>query len=180
MKTVYLAARYSRREELCEYREHIQSMGFLVQARWLEGGHQLADNGDPIGEGGEALVEGDAHGTSAKFARDDWEDVTSAEIVISFTEPPRSKANRGGRHVEFGIALARGARVIVVGYRENIFHWLPQVEFVGTIGDALALLERQPERPTCPCSDGGENEENMRGDRTVMPPNTDYPPPVAQ
>ena len=154
MKTVYLAARYSRREELCEYREHLSEMGFLVQARWLDGGHQLADNGIPIGESGEALVEGDASGCShesqrlrEKFAQDDWEDVISADIVISFTEPPRSKANRGGRHVEFGIALARGARVIVVGFRENIFHWLPQVEFVGTIGDALALLEHHPDAP---------------------------------
>lgn len=150
MKTIYLAARYSRREELCEYRKQLREMGFLVQARWLDGNHQLADNGTPIGESGKAIVEGDDSGCSdesrrlrAKFAQDDWDDVTSADIVISFTEPPRSKANRGGRHVEFGIALARGARVIVVGYRENIFHWLPQVEFVGTIGDALALLERE-------------------------------------
>lgn len=151
MKTVYLAARYSRREELCEYRERLREMGFLVRARWLDGGHQLADNGTPIGENGEALVEGDAGGCSdesrrlmAKFAKDDLEDVNAADIVISFTEPPRSNASRGGRHVEFGIALARGSRVIVVGYRENIFHWLPQVEFVGTIEDAIALMENHP------------------------------------
>jgi hypothetical protein len=30
-------------------------------------------------------------------------------------------------------------RVIVVGYRENIFHWLPQVEFCATWQEALAL-----------------------------------------
>lgn len=139
---IYLAARYSRREELCAYREQLQSIGHTVQARWLDGGHQISDEGQPIGDHGEKLVEsGDdlrAAVLREKFARDDWEDVNAAECVINFTEPPRSKANRGGRHVEFGIALANGARVLVVGHRENIFHWLPRVEFCPTWSDALA------------------------------------------
>lgn len=143
MKQIYLASRYSRREELAKYRDELRADGHLVQARWLDGGHQLSDLGTPIGDSGEALVEsGDCNRAAelrAKFADDDWQDVNSAEIVISFTEPPRSSANRGGRHVEFGIALARGARCIVVGYRENIFHWLPQVEFVETWEQARAL-----------------------------------------
>ena len=46
------------------------------------------------------------------------------------TEPPREpSSSRGGRHVEFGIALARSKRLIVVGHRENVFHWLHMVEF---------------------------------------------------
>ena len=143
---IYLAARYSRREELAAYRTELQALGHTVQARWLNGEHQLADNGAPIGENGEKLVEGDHGGNSpeacalrTRFALDDWEDVNAAELVISFTEPPRSKANRGGRHVEYGIALANKARVIVVGHRENIFHWLPVVEFCATWDEARAL-----------------------------------------
>lgn len=144
---IYLAARYSRREELCGYRDELTNLGHNVQARWLNGEHQLANDGTPIGENGEALVEGTlrsgeslsereqserAAALRQQFATNDWEDVNEAECVISFTEPPRSKANRGGRHVEYGIALANGVRVIVIGYRENIFHWLPQVEFYPT------------------------------------------------
>lgn len=155
---IYLAARYSRREELCGYREQLRAMGHDVQARWLNGEHQLANDGTPIGENGAALVEGTlrsgevlsqheqserAAALRAKFARDDWEDVTGAELVINFTEPPRSKANRGGRHVEYGIALARGIPVIVVGYRENIFHWLPDVQFVETWEGAKALCSNK-------------------------------------
>ena len=149
MKQIYLAARYSRRLELCTYRYHLSARGYLVQARWLDGGHQMSNEGVPIGESGEALVEseGDSGSQSeraaqlrARLAADDWEDVTSAEIVVSFTEPPRSNASRGGRHVEYGIALGLGKRVIVVGHRENIFHWLPQVEFCKTWEDALAIL----------------------------------------
>lgn len=151
---IYLAARYSRREELAGYRTELEALGHTVQARWLNGEHQLANDGTPIGESGEALVEGAlrsgehlsereqterAAKLRTQFALDDWEDVNAAELVISFTEPPRSKANRGGRHVEYGIALANKARVIVVGHRENIFHWLPVVEFCPTWQDVLAL-----------------------------------------
>lgn len=152
---IYLAARYGRREELCVYRAELEAMGHTVQARWLNGEHQIGNDGKPIGEHGEALVEGvlrsgellSEHEQSdraaklrASFAADDWEDVNTAECVVSFTERPRAKANRGGRHVEFGIALANRARVIVVGHRENIFHWLPQVEFCTIWEDANALL----------------------------------------
>lgn len=154
---IYLAARYSRREELCAYRKQLETIGYTVQARWLNGEHQLANDGTPIGEHGAALVEGTlrsgeqlsendqterAAALRTKFALDDWEDVNAAELVISFTEPPRSKANRGGRHVEYGIALANSARVIVVGHRENIFHWLPVVEFCETWEEAMALLSK--------------------------------------
>lgn len=143
---IYLAARYKRRLELCEYRKQLIGMGHDVQARWLHGGHQISDKGVPIGDGGEALVEATgghseegAH-LRAKFANDDWEDVTGADLVINFTEPPRAEANRGGRHVEFGIALALGKRVMVIGHRENLFHWLPQVEFYEWWEEALLYV----------------------------------------
>lgn len=138
---IYLAARYSRREELCGYREQLRAMGHDVRSRWLDGKHQISDSGNLIGDHGEALVEAGGEAAAllrAKFAQDDFEDVTGADVVISFTEPPRSKANRGGRHVEFGIALAGGKRILVVGHRENIFHWLPHVEFYATPQQAFA------------------------------------------
>jgi hypothetical protein len=144
---IYLASRYSRRLELCGYREQLTALGYTVKARWLNGQHQISAAGEPIGESGEKLVEGDDGSTSirsaerrAQFAQEDYDDVRDASIVISFTEPPRSNASRGGRHVEFGIALATGSRVIVVGHRENIFHWLPAAEFYPTWDDALKAL----------------------------------------
>jgi len=141
---IYLASRYTRRLELFGYRASLRSLGFTVEARWLDGQHQLDNVGIPIGDGGEKLVEGGDDPRNAqlraKFAQDDWEDVSGADVVVSFTEAPRSSANRGGRHAEFGIALARNARVIVVGFRENIFHWLPRVEFVQTFDEAVLLL----------------------------------------
>jgi hypothetical protein len=128
---IYLAARYSRRLELCGYREQLRTRDIVITSRWLDGSHQLSDDGTPIGDDGEALVE---DGDSAravelreKFALDDFDDVLDAQALVAFTEPPRSNASRGGRHVEFGIALGLAIPVSIVGPRENVFGWLPGV-----------------------------------------------------
>lgn len=155
---VYLAARYSRREELLGVRDVIEALGGIVTSRWLDGDHQIDDQGTPIGEDGAALVEGEElrsgetfseHDRSAraaelraKFAADDLEDVLAADTLIAFTEPPRSTASRGGRHVELGIALASGKRILVVGPRENVFCSLPQVEHYPSWRDASYRVVR--------------------------------------
>lgn len=157
----YLAGRYSRREELCQYRTALQERGFPVHARWLDGMHQLDAAGVPIGDNGEALVETIPRGASGelmdpvgnpdedraaalreKFATDDYEDAYHADLMVCFTEEPRlPSTNRGGRHVEMGIGLAAGASVVVVGPRENIFSWLPRVLWFPTWDDFLAWVD---------------------------------------
>ena len=120
MARIYLAGRYSRREELCEVRDYLTARDHQVVARWLDGNHQLVERGI-------STEAGDAE--RARFAREDWEDMAAADWVISFTESPRAAPSRGGRHVEFGGALALRKRCIIVGPRENVFHHLPQVEW---------------------------------------------------
>jgi hypothetical protein len=141
---IYLAARYSRREELCGYRAQLERVGHQVTSRWLNGSHQITNEGKPIDETGEALIENGTCEEAARLRREfvieDVADVGEAECVVSFTEPPRSNHSRGGRHVEFGMAHALGKRLIVVGHRENLFHWLPGVEFCETWGACLSLL----------------------------------------
>lgn len=180
---IYLAARYSRREELVGYRARLAEIGHVVQARWLDGSHQISDSGAPIGDRGEALVEGDAGGATpeatqlrAKFAYEDIEDVLACDLLIAFTEPPRSGHSRGGRHVELGIAIGAGKRVWVVGHRENIFCWSPRVVFlpcweavvemalrvyepINDFGDWLFELARLTRRAECSwLVDVGRNE----------------------
>lgn len=144
---IYLAARYSRRLELCGYREQLRAAGHVVQACWLDGQHQISDHGTPIGEAGEALVEGDdgsaterAAALRQRFAHEDFRDVAMCDLLIAFTEPPRSSASRGGRHVELGIALGMMKSVFVVGWRENIFCWMEDVEFFETWEAAFKRL----------------------------------------
>ena len=143
----YLASRYSRRLELCGYRDQLESAGHVVTSRWLHGSHQITDAGMPIGPSGESLVEGDSGCDSPEAARlrtsfavEDMVDVFQAGVLIAFTEPPRSGPTRGGRHVELGMALASFKRVIVVGHRENIFCWLPGVEYFPTWEQCCAAL----------------------------------------
>lgn len=100
---VYLAARYTRREEMAEYAERIAELdGFENVARWVFGAEE---------------------GMSREDISDlDLEDVDLADVVISFTEPYGTEHRSGGRHVEFGYALGRGKVVILIGDRENVFH----------------------------------------------------------
>lgn len=144
---IYLASRYGRREELCGYRTQLEAMGHAVTARWLNGDHQVSDDGRPLRDSGEALVEGDDGSASeaaarlrSHFATEDLLDVLACDLFIAFTEPPRSSASRGGRHVELGFALALEKTIIVVGHRENIFCWLGCVRFFETFRDAAATL----------------------------------------
>lgn len=116
---IYLAARYSRREELNRYAAELRAAGHTVTSRWLEGNHEIDDQGLSA----EAKAE-----ERTRFALEDWHDLNEASWCISFTEPPRSTNTRGGRHVEYGAALALGMRCIVIGPRENVFHCLPVIE----------------------------------------------------
>lgn len=140
---IYLAGRYSRRLELSSYRDQLTELGIRVTSRWLNGAHQLDDQGHPLGDDAERMFEDGSPLVDhwrPKFATDDFDDVLAADTLIAFTEEPRSGHSRGGRHVELGIALAAGKRIIVVGPRENVFCWLPQVAQFDTWPLLLAVL----------------------------------------
>jgi hypothetical protein len=126
---IYLAARYSRRDELRAIASDLRRLGHTITSRWL----------DTTWEGK------DATGSSAappeyreKHAVEDLEDVLAAELFIAFTEEPRS-GGRGGRHIEFGAALAVGKRLIVVGHRENLFYHHPRVVYFPTVEEMMSL-----------------------------------------
>ena len=131
---VYLAARYSRRLELLEYAQQLDAAGIEVTSRWLKGGHQITE---------QQLLDDKALGI--RFASEDWDDMEKADFMIAFTEEPRSAPNRGGRHVEFGIAFALGVMVYIVGPRENVFHALADAEFSSWHDCFLELVRQEAE-----------------------------------
>jgi len=98
----HLAARYSRREELCGYKADLEARGHRVPARWLLGEHQIHGL-----EAARAVEnDGPVHvAQAALFAEDDIEDLFGADMIVNFTEMPRHGATRGGRHVDYGVAL---------------------------------------------------------------------------
>lgn len=122
---IYLASRYSRIAEMQACRDDLIKVGFTVTSRWVNGEHQAAD---------------DDTAAWRRFAQEDFVDLNAADTVVSFTEPPRTGPTRGGRHVEFGAALALGKGLIVVGHRENVFHALSAVEFYPSWAQAFAAM----------------------------------------
>lgn len=131
MKTIYyIAARYDRREEICIYADEIRELGYEVNSRWLLGTHQIHPNAEKVD-----IDKHPEHGVTLDarpFAEDDVADVAACDTLIFFSEPPDSHSKRGGRHVEFGMALAQSKRIIVIGDRENVFHCLPKIERFNT------------------------------------------------
>jgi hypothetical protein len=71
----------------------------------------------------------------------DLQDILAADTVISFTEVGGGK---GGRHVEFGYALALGKHMILVGPREHIFHTHPAVEHYADWTHLVMAMSRTP------------------------------------
>ena len=116
---VYLAAPFSMARQVeTQYAQDLARRGLPVVSQW----HRLPHPTD-----------------LGRAAERDLEDILEAHTFILLANL-RSRANRGGRHVEFGFALARGKRIIVVGAHQNLFHYLPNVEVYPTWGLCLDSL----------------------------------------
>lgn len=126
---VYLAARYSTKDQIAKYAEELRALGIEVTSTWLEEPHS------PTSQLNE--LEGEQH---TFYALNDLRDVDAADALVFFSVPPTQPMVRGGRHVEFGYALGKRLPIVVVGPKENIFHYLPSVRHVDTWGDAVNLL----------------------------------------
>jgi hypothetical protein len=105
----YIAARYGRRDDAKKLAALLIELGHEVTSRWITSEEHI-------------------NGTKAECALVDFRDVMMCETLVSIQEEPRGAAGgRGGRHIEFGMALATSKKVIAVGPRETIFHELEQV-----------------------------------------------------
>lgn len=118
----YLAAAYSRRERIQKVAEYLESMGVEIVSTWLQETYSPTVDIRTL-----------PGGINQALAEKDVEEIRSCDVLIFFAEDQDQQPPRGGRHVEFGMALALGKRVVVVGDRENIFHHLPMVEAIPTI-----------------------------------------------
>jgi hypothetical protein len=132
MADIYIAARFSRRPEANRLARILVAAGHTITSRWVK---PDCDHVLPTGLSAQA-----ADAERARFAREDWEDVCACNWMISLMEEPRSNS-RGGRHVEFGMALAMGCALTIIGPRETVFHHLPAVEQFDTLADFLANYE---------------------------------------
>ena len=104
MQKIYLAARYDRKDEIEKIAEQL-STDFIIVSTW----HDKQDK--PL-----VPIE-----WLRRSAWNDYLELQSAEIVVVFTDGERCS---GGKHTEFGLALAWGIPILLVGQREQVFHYM--------------------------------------------------------
>lgn len=167
MSKIFLASRYERYVEMQGFAQLLEQDGHQIVSSWISG------NTVPYPEDMVKYDEkgfSDEHCQYAtKMAELDLNDLMSADTIISFTENPVEGYVRGARHVEQGFAMginlainfiiqAMGVpgpaifqmgflpkRLVVVGFRENIYHTLPGVEFHQTFEAMREALKPKPD-----------------------------------
>lgn len=148
---VYLAARFSQKNEIAKLAEELRAAGVEVTSRWLNEKAPANSTMDQYSD--EYLRE---------TAAIDLEDIDAADALVLFTVNPKEPTVRGGRHTEFGYAMGRGLGLMIVGPRENIFHYLPAVVQRDTWEEAKDVLLTAKQLQEEAISFGEkENEENV-------------------
>lgn len=109
---IYLAAPFSEQSLMRRWRSRLESVGHTITSRWLD-----EIPGCPLSE----------------YAEQDLEDIRVSQVLLLHSK----EGVRGGRHVEFGYALARGVHCVVIGRLQNIFHDLPTVSHYRSFTAAL-------------------------------------------
>ena len=116
---VYIAAPYPEREAAQAVMRDLENqIGFEVTSTWLREMDELAD----------------------AYARLDLADVGRADVLVALNPSAWTNTGTGGRHVEFGYALALGKRIVLVGERSNIFHYLSDVVVVPNVASLPGVL----------------------------------------
>jgi hypothetical protein len=129
---LYLAAAFSRQEEIKLIAVRLESKGLTITSRWLEVKKERLEN-----------------------AFMDVEDVRRADILVRFTDTVQSslitmtgynepyvpaRLISGARHFETGLAWERGIPIIVVGGKQNIFDEFPNITHVDSVYDLEKIL----------------------------------------
>ena len=116
---VYIAAPYPEIEAARALMARVEAVGIEVTSRWLKFGFEEL---------------------TAENAEKDLEDVRAADALIAFNPPGYENKGTGGRHVEFGYAVALLKPIILLGAVSHIFHLLPGVVPVDNHTQLLYVL----------------------------------------
>jgi nucleoside 2-deoxyribosyltransferase len=119
---IYLAGQYARRDEFRKYRDVLTLAGYEITSNWLNEVNPLTTKmGDDTDE----------------FYREtallDFEDIDRADAILFIAEDPHVGIPRGGRHVEFGYAMGKAKQILVIGPKENVFHYIPGVKHYSSL-----------------------------------------------
>lgn len=124
---IYLASRYSRKEELKKVAEELEGLGNEIISSWLDCNRRYEDEED-----------------KETYVPRMVNEVKACDCLIMFNDPEGQKGRNGGKHVEFGIAMGLDKRLIVTGHRENLFYYHPKIQFYVDTETMMNDLWRQP------------------------------------
>jgi nucleoside 2-deoxyribosyltransferase len=105
--SLYLAAKYDKREQVNQIAEQVRQSGHTVRAEWLDGSHT-----------------GLSEDEQWSYARKDLTDIRACTHFVMFQLPVEHPELSAGRHVELGYAMALGKYCIIVGGGESVFYTL--------------------------------------------------------
>lgn len=129
---IYLASSFSRQDEMQIVARRLEQFGHFITSSWL--------------------YEDQSLGVQAKRLRNcaiqDLADVDACSLFIRFADDlsePKvpSHLATGARHFEMGYAAARGKPLVVVGGRNSIFDFLPQVIKIADFDALLRYLAEE-------------------------------------
>lgn len=126
MINIYIAAPYPMRDGAIRIMRLFERSGIAVTSRWLKAPDELCD----------------------EHARKDLEDVAAADVLFAWNPEGWEEKGTGGRHVEFGYALALGIPIVLAGERSNIFHHLSHVAVVDDSQDIVKAVRQAAEART--------------------------------
>lgn len=155
---VYLSAKFERQDEMQLYTEQLRAEGIEVLSAWT-------DIDSPSSDG----FTGIAPQQRALRAMMDLQQVGGTNTLVRFTDHPQGKRWSDGNDdgTEFGVALALGKRLLVVGPARNIYHELPDVErFPGWAECFARILElRESDALTTrqACTEAGVTMRELQG-----------------
>jgi hypothetical protein len=118
---VYLSARFERQNEMQLYSEQLRAEGIEVLSAWTEIDSPSSNNFNGIGTQRRAL-----------FAMMNLQQLVGSHVLVVFSDAGGKADRLGEKHVDLGVALALGKRLLLVGAAENSYHDLPDVEQFAT------------------------------------------------
>jgi hypothetical protein len=133
---IYLAAAFSRKEEIRKIAEELVALGINVQARWL---YEPECPAKP--------AETDRFVFMCERAEIDEEDVLAADVLVRFSddlntpsEMVEARLATGARMVEMGMARVNGAKLIVVGGHQCVFDYWREVTHINDVTELKTYL----------------------------------------
>lgn len=131
---IYLATAFEERAAALAIKESLEAAGAVVISTWLTPDDNLSMNAL-------AKNEDTMHHECFTRAAKDREEIQRAHVFVLYKPKAIHKVpTTGGHHTEVGIALGAGKPIFIIGARENVFHYLPEVTVVPDVQSLIRAL----------------------------------------